>query len=318
VPASPGSPTDARAGVFGSGAAIATVVGVVVGAALMALMPTSSKIGRPDSGAVETISESSMGGEPGSAKHRDQNGASDAGHSRGVSCLSGTCPETGNSATAANAVQPEKQDSGGSPDEQASLAADARAAPSGLAVAAPSGSSAQETQGPPPSLRGQKNALQTAARSADTSNPERTVAAQPPPRRTGTDWKNARSIGHHPERAAGEARAHQGTSSETVGYTRSAAEPIARAKRDTGRTPPRRHEPQQTWGSAKTANVTRRGLLVREERKLADGTALVRYQYGNGPPRFEMRGLGDRGRGRGYAYGLEHSRRAAGLDRLFP
>jgi hypothetical protein len=303
VPASRGT-TDVRTGVLGSGVAIAMVVGVVAGAALMALMSPSSKMGQPDSAVMGTTSEPSQGGEPASAQHRDQNGASpshavgDAEHRSGVLCLSGTCPETGNSATAENAVQPEKQDSVGSPDGQADLAAKARPVPSGLAVAAPPASSAQETQ-PPASFHGQKTALQTPARSADTLNPERTVPAQALPRRTGTGSKATRSVGHHVERAAGEARARSGTSSKTVGYARSAAEPIARAKRDTARSRPGRHEPQQTWGSAKTANVTRVGLLVREERKLADGTALVRYQYGNGPPRFEVRGIADRGWGRG-------------------
>jgi hypothetical protein len=66
VPPSRGSTRDAHTGVIGSGAAIATVVGVVVGAALMALVPTSSKIARPNSVAVETISEPSQGGEPAS------------------------------------------------------------------------------------------------------------------------------------------------------------------------------------------------------------------------------------------------------------
>src|SRR6266699_3133097 len=43
------------------------------------------------------------------------------------------------------------------------------------------------------------------------------------------------------------------------------------------------------WASGKTVNVTRRGPLLREERTLADGTVLVRYQYGNGPAHFEKR-----------------------------
>src|SRR5205823_6284893 len=110
---------------------------------------------------------------------------------------------------------------------------------------------------------------------AEASNLERTVPlAQPLPHSTTAGSKATRAIGHHAKRAAGEPRASPRKSSEAVGHARSVAEPIARARRDAGRTRGR-HEPQQTWGSAKTANVTRRGLLVREERKLADGTALV-------------------------------------------
>jgi hypothetical protein len=45
--------------------------------------------------------------------------------------------------------------------------------------------------------------------------------------------------------------------------------------------------------------------LVREERKLADGTLLVRYQFGNGPPRFAKRQNGGRAGGPGYAYHAE-------------
>jgi hypothetical protein len=166
--------------------------------------------------------------------------------------------------------------SGGSPDQQASLAADARAVASRLAIATPPGSSAHETQRAPASLRDQKTASRmpsrTAAHSAEASNPERIVPlAQALPRRAGSGSKATRSISHHAERAAGEPRVSPGTGLEPVGHARSAAEPSARAKRDTGRTRPGSYEPQQTWSSAKTANVTRSGLLVREERKLADG-----------------------------------------------
>ncbi len=330
APPSRGSARDARIGVFGSGAAIATVVGVVVGAALMALVHGSSKMAPPNGAAVTTISEPSTGEEPASTEGRDPNGASareshpsaDAGYSSGVPCLSGTCPETGNSASAQDSVKTERQAPAPSTDQQTHLAVDAPGLASQLGIAPPSGASAHETPRPPASLRDQKTASrvpsQTAAHSAEASNPERTVPlAHPVPRRAGAGSKATRSIGRHAERAAGEPRASPGTSSKPVGHARSAAEPTARAKRDTDRTRPGWHEPQQTWGSAKTANVTRSGLLVREERKLADGTALVRYQYGNGPPRFEARGTGDRDWGRGYAYDPEHSRRAARPDRLF-
>jgi hypothetical protein len=314
-----------------SSAAIAAIVGVVAGAALMALVPGSlSRMAPPNSAAVATISEPSKEGEPASTEHRDRNGASareshssgDAGHSSGVPCLSGTCPEAGNSASAQDSVKLEKQAPAASPDQQARLAADAPGLSSWLAIATPPGLSAHETQRPPASLRGRKTASripsQSAARSAEASNPERTVpSAQLSRRRTGAGSKTTRSIGHRAERAAGEPLPSQGISSEPVGYARSASESIARAKGDTGRTRASRHEPQQAWDSAKTANVTRSGLLVREERKLADGTALVRYQYGNGPPRFEVRGKSDRDWGRGYAFDTEHSRRAARLDRLF-
>jgi hypothetical protein len=324
APIAPAAPTfpsrDVRTAVFGSGAAAATVVGVVVGAAVMASMHTSPEIEPPHGIAGERISEPSQGREPVSAKHQAQNDASPthamggAGHSSEVSCRSGTCPKTGNSATAENAVQPEKKDPGGSSDMQANFAADPPALPSELAIAAPPASGAHETQRPPPSLRGQKAALQTTDHSAEASEPDRVPNRRPLSRRGGTGWKVAKSIGHHAERTLGDAHASPRKHLEAVGYARSASESIARVKRDTDRTRRGRHEPQQTWSSARTANVTRIGLLVREERKLPDGTALVRYQYGNGPPRFEVRGMGDRGSGRGYAYGLEHFRRTAGLN----
>ena len=60
------------------------------------------------------------------------------------------------------------------------------------------------------------------------------------------------------------------------------------------------------WASGKTLNVTRRGLLVREERRLADGSVLVRYQYGNGPTHFETRPKSTGDRAVGYAYAAEH------------
>jgi len=56
--------------------------------------------------------------------------------------------------------------------------------------------------------------------------------------------------------------------------------------------------------------------LLRQERKLADGTVLVRYQYGSGPPHFEKRHSADRARSQGYAYISEQLPRFGWLDRL--
>jgi hypothetical protein len=52
--------------------------------------------------------------------------------------------------------------------------------------------------------------------------------------------------------------------------------------------------------------VIRKGLLVREQRALPDGKFLVRYQYGNGPARFEIRSKESRDRVPGYAFAGEH------------
>jgi hypothetical protein len=70
------------------------------------------------------------------------------------------------------------------------------------------------------------------------------------------------------------------------------------------------------WASGKTVDVVRTGLLVREERTLADGTVLVRYQYGNGPAHFETRPKGVRDRAPGYAYAGEHVTRLGRFDWL--
>jgi hypothetical protein len=60
------------------------------------------------------------------------------------------------------------------------------------------------------------------------------------------------------------------------------------------------------WASGKTVEVSRKGLLVREERTLRDGTVLVRYQYSNGPAHFETRPKGGRIRAAGYALAGAH------------
>jgi hypothetical protein len=48
--------------------------------------------------------------------------------------------------------------------------------------------------------------------------------------------------------------------------------------------------------------VVRIGLLVRQERSLPDGTVIVKYQYGNGPPRFVTHPPQNRNFGIGYAF----------------
>src|SRR6266516_6452185 len=68
--------------------------------------------------------------------------------------------------------------------------------------------------------------------------------------------------------------------------------------------------------SGRTVNVTRRGPLLREERTLADGTVLVRYQYGNGPAHFEKRPKDGASRAPGYAYAPEHVTRPGRFDWL--
>jgi hypothetical protein len=70
------------------------------------------------------------------------------------------------------------------------------------------------------------------------------------------------------------------------------------------------------WASGKTVDVVRTGLLVREERTLADGTVVVRYQYGNGPAHFETRPKGGKDRAPGYAYAGEHVTRLGRFDWL--
>jgi hypothetical protein len=66
--------------------------------------------------------------------------------------------------------------------------------------------------------------------------------------------------------------------------------------------------PMQAWTSGKMMNVSKKGQLVREERKLADGTVVVRYQYGNGPPHFERRSGGTRDRTLDYSDMAQESR----------
>jgi hypothetical protein len=62
--------------------------------------------------------------------------------------------------------------------------------------------------------------------------------------------------------------------------------------------------PYQARGRAarKEHAVVRFGLLVREERRLPGGTVIVKYQYGNGPPRFVTHPPQNRNFAIGYAF----------------
>jgi len=85
-----------------------------------------------------------------------------------------------------------------------------------------------------------------------------------------------------------------------------------RAVQHLSRTETRAHEKPNAnpaahnWASGRTVEVARKGLLVREERTLSDGTVLVRYQYGDGPAHFETRPKGGRIRAAGYALAGAH------------
>ena len=72
----------------------------------------------------------------------------------------------------------------------------------------------------------------------------------------------------------------------------------------------------KAWASGKIVNVTRAGLLVREERALADGTVVVRYQYGNGPARFEKRSRSGGAHALGFANAGEPLTRLGGFGWL--
>jgi hypothetical protein len=118
----------------------------------------------------------------------------------------------------------------------------------------------------------------------------------------------SKHVGNEPEKRHGNTRvSDKGPSVASV---------LAREKGKARGVSPGAPEPQHRWDSGKKINVARSGLLVREERKLADGTVLVRYQFGNGPAHFEKRPSADRARNPGYAYISEHSPRFGWLDRL--
>ena len=110
--------------------------------------------------------------------------------------------------------------------------------------------------------------------------------------------KGRHAGGHQEQPARSSARIKQGVVQPQFGTEARLSE---KRKRGSGR-------PMQAWTSAKTINVNRKGQLVREERKLGDGTVVVRYQYGNGPPHFERRSGGTRDRTLGYSDMAQESR----------
>jgi hypothetical protein len=184
----------------------------------------------------------------------------------------------------------------------------------------------------------------------DVSNAEQAASASPPESiqpAVGRAATNAASqtpqthtAGSEPDRelqphSAGSGSPGMAAGSETKSTGEPAARPKTRERTSQAATRPvraatARHQtakarpsksaapgPQQAWSSAKTVNVSRTGALVREERRMSDGSVLVRYQYGTGPAHFEKRPGRDGDRATGHASGQTRFSRAGRFEWLF-
>jgi len=190
-----------------------------------------------------------------------------------------------------------------------SAAAESGSASSRSASANPQESNPQESSQtlPPEAPRGTNAPARTPSAVPDQVD-ETNAAAD-----SGRPAVASQSMGatrHPPSDARNEPNTRRVGKSQSVVQTPSRAQARSHEKRniDSGQA--------RGWASGRTVNVTRRGPLLREERTLADGTVLVRYQYGNGPAHFEKRPKDGASRAPGYAYAPEHVTRPGRFDWL--